>query len=195
VVPFTPSDVLPTSSAVPEFPTAVPADVCPGEVPSSRLPLSFENEDVAPNEDASVVVPAALGERVPGTVDAWFPVVTVVLLTVLEVLDVPDVPVAGVEAAGAAVVVVGAALTVDAGAVIVNGGGVTFAAGVVVVVVVVVDVADVAAISGATGVKRVAIASATVAAGDFGRGRRMAELLSDRCPVRSDALQCVCQRA
>jgi hypothetical protein len=68
------------------------------------------------------------------------------------------------------------------------------AAGVVAVVLVVV-MAEVAAITGARGMKMAAIARATDTEGDFARGERMAGLLSGRCPVRSDALQCVCQPA
>jgi hypothetical protein len=66
---------------------------------------------------------------------------------------------------------------------------------VAVVVVVAVDAPNVAAITGARGVKMAASARATDAEGDFGKRERMAGLLSDRCPVRSDALQCVCQQA
>jgi hypothetical protein len=64
----------------------------------------------------------------------------------------------------------------------------------VVAVVVVVDMPGVAAITGARGVKTAASARATDAEGDFGKRERMAGLLSDRCPVRSDALQCVAGR-
>ncbi|HET7546676.1 MAG TPA: hypothetical protein VFJ86_02845 [Usitatibacter sp.] len=37
----------------------MPIDVCPGEVPSSALPLSFENDESGPNEEAFVVGPIA----------------------------------------------------------------------------------------------------------------------------------------
>jgi hypothetical protein len=198
-VPFTPSDELPTPNAVPELPTAVPADVCPGEVPSSALPLSFENDDVAPNEEASVVVPVvavvvplAFGEVVPGAVDdAWLPVVVVVVLVVFVV---PVVDVSGVApGVGGTAGVIGVGVVV-----LTERAGVTLAPGVaavVVAVLLVVVVADVAAIAGARGMKMAASASATDTEGDFARGERMAELLSGRCPVRSDALQCVCQPA
>jgi len=186
---------LPTPRPVLEFPTAVPADVWPGEVPSSGLPLSFEKDDVAPNEDASVVAPVvALGEMVPGArLDEEPAAPEVVVFVVLVVLVVLVGAVSAVAPGVVASVLLpsGATVTLLGGATIAEGD---VAAGAVVVVVVLVAVADVAAIRGDKGVKRAASARATDAVRDFGRGGRMAELLSDRCPVRSDAMQCVCQR-
>jgi hypothetical protein len=179
-VPFTPSEELPTPSAVPELPAAVPADVCPGEVPSSGLPLSFENDDVAPNDEASVVAPVvAFGEIVPGAVeDAGVAAVLLVLAALVELVVLVVLVVFVVDAAAfgaAAVGVAGPAVTVDVGAVmVVDGTGAMLAAGgaaVVVVVAVVpamVPVVAAAAITGTSGVKRAASASATDAEGHFG---------------------------
>jgi hypothetical protein len=53
----------------------------------------------------------------------------------------------------------------------------------------------VAASAAQNGRKRVVVARASDFSASGGDGMRMARLLSDRCHVRSVALQCVCQEA
>jgi hypothetical protein len=84
-VPGFVSSVLPTSRPLRATPAAVPDEVCPGESPSSGLPLSLVNEEFGPNDAASVVGPTA----------AWLPKLEFSLRIVaplaLPAFDVPEV--------------------------------------------------------------------------------------------------------